>query len=326
MSFNNLRNEPGHPVRHRLTRSIPTSQCMVCHMHPGTNMVATYLGMTWWDNETDGAVMYPANQRDSSQEDEQRLLDRNPEALLYAASGRTRSFWPETGKQDFNRQLTRTQFADFHGHGWIFRAVFKRNRRGEFLDRDNKVLSNVNSREALGRASSSGTRTTRELANKALKPDAPVHLKDIHLEKGMHCVDCHFSQDSHGNGILYNEPRAAIEITCMDCHGTITEKGWPDTPLGGQGVPPLTSGPAAGKGVTRDGKYEERQGRNLSRIVVPWRSADGSQVRFFEKVRREKRSARTQTARTSRFSAATSYRTLWSSRACGGASSRPWTP
>ena len=58
-------------------------------------------------------------------------------------------------------------------------------------------------------------------------PDAPdkfkqaVHLKDIHLEKGMHCVDCHFSQDNHGNGKLYGETRNAVEIDCGDCHGTI---------------------------------------------------------------------------------------------------------
>src|SRR5437016_1345 len=32
------KNESGHPVRHILTKSIPSSQCMVCHMHPGTNM------------------------------------------------------------------------------------------------------------------------------------------------------------------------------------------------------------------------------------------------------------------------------------------------
>ena len=49
--------ESGHPIRHQFTRSIPSSQCMVCHMHPGTNMVATYFGYTWWDNETDGEHM-----------------------------------------------------------------------------------------------------------------------------------------------------------------------------------------------------------------------------------------------------------------------------
>ena len=41
----------------------------------------------------------------------------------------------------------------------------------------------------------------------------------------MHCVDCHFVQDSHGNGKLYGEVRAAIEIQCTDCHGTISEYG-----------------------------------------------------------------------------------------------------
>jgi hypothetical protein len=80
----------------------------------------------------------------------------------------------------------------------------------------------------------------------------PVHLKDIHLEKGMHCVDCHFRQDAHGNGVLYNEPRAAIEIDCIDCHGTIKEPA------------KLTaSGPAAGLNLVepadgqsvKDGNY-----------------------------------------------------------------------
>src|SRR5205823_6450817 len=51
----------------------------------------------------------------------------------------------------------------------------------------------------------------------------PVHMMDIHLEKGMHCVDCHFIQDAHGNTKLYGEVRAAIEIQCIDCHGTVTK-------------------------------------------------------------------------------------------------------
>ncbi len=59
------REESGHPIRHEFTRSIPSSQCMVCHIHPGTNMVATYFGYTWWDNESDGDAMYPKQQRQS---------------------------------------------------------------------------------------------------------------------------------------------------------------------------------------------------------------------------------------------------------------------
>src|SRR4029077_1001260 len=69
----------------------------------------------------------------------------------------------------------------------------------------------------------------------------PVHLMDIHLEKGMHCIDCQFVQDAHGDTKLYGEVRAAIEIQCIDCHGTATKR------------PTLkTTGPAAGPQNGRD--------------------------------------------------------------------------
>src|SRR5262249_10531913 len=35
---------------------------------------------------------------------------------------------------------------------------------------------------------------------------------------------CHFIQDIHGNSKLYGEVRAAIEIQCIDCHGTVSER------------------------------------------------------------------------------------------------------
>ena len=65
--------------------------------------------------------------------------------------------------------------------------------------------------------------TTDDPANKGW----PVHLKDIHPEKGMHCVDCHFKQDNHGDGKIYGEVRNAIEIDCVDCHGTISKRADP---------------------------------------------------------------------------------------------------
>ncbi|HXI23522.1 MAG TPA: hypothetical protein VNG71_06585, partial [Pyrinomonadaceae bacterium] len=179
------KNESGHPIKHQLTSRIPTSQCMICHMHPGENMVASYLGLTWWDNETDGDKMYPAQQRDPSQQEEARKLNNNPEAASLRGLWSEPDFLNKTGTAEFNSQLKRTQFADFHGHGWMFRQIFKRDRAGNLLDAKNDIVS----------------------------PDDPdrfkkaVHLNDIHLEKGMQCVDCHFRQDAHGNGILYNEPR-----------------------------------------------------------------------------------------------------------------------
>src|ERR1700738_3705747 len=56
------------------------------------------------------------------------------------------------------------------------------------------------------------------------EPGVPVHLMDIHLQKGMHCVDCHFVQDAHGNNRLQQEVRAAVEIQCIDCHGTVSKR------------------------------------------------------------------------------------------------------
>ena len=38
-----------------------------------------------------------------------------------------------------NPKLKDTQFADYHGHGWNFRAVFKRDRDGNLLDAEGNI-------------------------------------------------------------------------------------------------------------------------------------------------------------------------------------------
>lgn len=45
--------ERGHPLRHVFTRSIPTSQCMNCHMHQPNIFLNSFLGYTMWDYESD---------------------------------------------------------------------------------------------------------------------------------------------------------------------------------------------------------------------------------------------------------------------------------
>lgn len=192
--------EKGHPILHQFTRSIPSSQCMNCHMHQGNLFVNPYLGYTWWDQETDGEFMYPREQRNPTDEELVRQTQRNPEAAA------ARGFW---GDRDFlervaelNPQLKHTQFADYHGHGWVFRAVFKHDRKGNLLDLNGAKISH-DDRQKFAKA---------------------VHLKDVHLAKGMQCADCHFEVDVHGNGQLYGEPRNATTITCVDCHGTIAQR------------------------------------------------------------------------------------------------------
>jgi hypothetical protein len=209
--------EPGHPLKHTFTRSIPSSQCMTCHMHPGTNMVTTYYGYTWWENETDGKFMYPPEQRDPSEGFRHTVRVRNPEGSAQRGLWSDVEFLKNVGTPGFNAKLEHTQFADFHSHGWIFRAVYKRDRKGELLDAENKVVPHDDPQ----------------------KFSKAVHLKDIHLERGMQCVDCHFNQDSHGNGKLYGETRNAVEIDCVDCHGSVSGR-----------ATLLTSGPAAPTGGT----------------------------------------------------------------------------
>ncbi len=248
------KNEPGHPIKHQFTSQIPTAQCMTCHMHPGTNMVATYLGRTWWDNESDGDKMYPTDrQLNPSQSEMIEKLQKNPESSSLRGLWSDSIFLQQTGTADFNSKLKNVQFADSHGHGWMFKNVYKKDRKGNLLDADDKIVP----------------------PNDPDKFKKAVHLQDIHLEKGMHCADCHFQQDSHGTGILYNEPRAAVEVGCVDCHGSMKDK-----------ANAITSGPAAmpitvkGEITLRERNKKPLIGRDLTRLQ--FRATDGKKLSILQ--------------------------------------------
>lgn len=229
--------EPGHPLRHSFTRAIPTSQCMSCHMHQPNSFVNTYLGYTMWDYETDGEALWPKQQRHPSEAEKRASLDRNPEGAA------VRGLWSDPAflghVADLNPGLKHTQFADYHGHGWIFRAVYKQDRKGRLLDADDKVVD-FDDPDRFKKA---------------------VHLKDIHLEKGMHCVDCHFSTDAHGDGLLHGEYGGAIEIGCIDCHGTAG--AYATLRTSGPAAPPAAPAPADASGT--DGQ----RGTDLSLGITP---------------------------------------------------------
>jgi hypothetical protein len=228
--------ESGHPIKHEMTNGIPSSQCMICHIHPGGNMLLGYFGMIWWDNETDGEHMYPKEAKKLSPEQEEEVRFRNPEgAAIRGLWGQDPRFLAEIWKE-VNPKLKHTQFGDFHGHGWVFRAVYKQDLKGNFLDENDKLID----------------------FNDSDKFKKAVQLRDIHLEKGMHCADCHFRNDSHGNGNIYNEGRAAVELDCIDCHGTLYNR-----------ANLLTSGPAAGQG-RYNGKVVNKKGLNLATIRTPY--------------------------------------------------------
>ena len=81
------KNERGHPIMHQFTRSIPSSQCMNCHMHQGNLFVNPYLGYTWWDQETDGEFLYPKEQYDPTDDELVVATQSNPEAAAARALG-----------------------------------------------------------------------------------------------------------------------------------------------------------------------------------------------------------------------------------------------
>src|SRR6266478_6543596 len=85
--------------------------------------------------------MYPKQQHNPSQEEEREKLDRNPEGSSVRGLWSDLEFLAQTGTSAFNAELRNTQFGDFHGHGWLFRKVFKRDRKGNLLDSRGDVVS-----------------------------------------------------------------------------------------------------------------------------------------------------------------------------------------
>lgn len=176
---------PGHPIRHRLETSIPASQCLTCHYHQGDGALGTFLGRIWWDRETEAKKIKELGA-------EPEYGRRDPATGRYAMESLS----------EHNPEFAQAQFASFHAHGWNFMNVYKRDRRGRLLDEAGRVIPE----------------------DDPAKWRRAVHLRDIHLEKGMQCMDCHTQQDLHGDGNLYPQMTDYIEIRCIDCHGTVAAR------------------------------------------------------------------------------------------------------
>ncbi|MFC0102911.1 hypothetical protein [Sphingopyxis terrae] len=259
------RRESGHPINHAFTRAIPTAQCMNCHMHQPNIFLNSYLGYTMWDYESDAPQLWPGpdntaprppgmsdeeyqkkykQQRYPTAAEVHKVLERNPEGAS------PRGLWADVeflrDVYDVNDSNKDTQFADYHGHGWNFRGIFKRDRSGNLLDADGNMstygtdkahivdpkdpekwrkscasYSDPAQRDlCLASADPAKPGVEGKFVPPGINPGKAVHMMDIHAEKGMQCADCHFAQDAHGNGYIQGEVANAVEIGCKDCHGT----------------------------------------------------------------------------------------------------------
>ncbi len=263
--------ERGHPLRHTFTRAIPTAQCMNCHMHQPNIFLNSFLGYTMWDYESDAPFMWPGpenrtprpegmsdeeyqetflQQRYLTAEEVLAVLERNPEGAS------PRGLWADVeflrNVYDLNSELEHTQFADYHGHGWNFRAIFRRDREGNLLDAEGEIIRPSQEGDSPEEAAYHDDRWRQRFRrddedqfvpverdpaeNGTNNPGVAVHMVSIHAENGMQCADCHYAQDSHGNGLIYGEVANAIEIGCKDCHGTAD--AYPTLRTSGPAAPP----------------------------------------------------------------------------------------
>lgn len=53
----------------------------------------------------------------------------------------------------------------------------------------------------------------------ATRPGRGLAKMDVHLARGMECIDCHTQFDIMGDGNIYSRQYQAVEIRCETCHG-----------------------------------------------------------------------------------------------------------
>src|SRR5262249_2015139 len=161
--------------------------------------------------------MYPEREKHPSAEEFVRAQMANPDEASAKGNWSDPNFL--NNLIDLNPSLKHTQFADFHGHGWVFRAVYKHDRKGNLLDYNGKIIPEASAAQlargvempnVLKQQYRDGAvykkPVKQRLADEAkLRDGVPMHLVDVHVEKGMHCIDCHFVQDEHGNNRLQGE-------------------------------------------------------------------------------------------------------------------------
>ncbi|MFC7499524.1 hypothetical protein ACFQRC_09840 [Enterovirga sp. GCM10030262] len=250
--------EKGHPVNHVFTRAITTAQCMNCHMHQPNIFLNSFLGYTMWDYESDAPLMWPEKQKYPTAAETHETLERNPEGAAPKGKWSDLDFLRNV-YDDVNPKAQHTQFADYHGHGWNFRAVFKRDREGNLLDANGNIVP-----------PDDPEKFRREgeplFVEPGVNPGKAVHMMDIHAEKGMQCADCHFSQDSHGTGYIYGEVADAIEIACKDCHGSA--KDYPNLLTSGPAAPPKGNNLALIRNEDGRRRFEWMEGDDGRRVLI----------------------------------------------------------
>jgi hypothetical protein len=156
------------------------------------------LGYIMWDYESDAPFMWPEKQQYPTHDEMRKILDRNPEEASI------RGKWADL---EFLKERLDAQ-PDAQGHP-VRRLPRPR------LELPRGLQARPQGQPARqGRAS----KVSDDDPKKFEEGGAPVEHPPVDV--GMHCVDCHFAQDMHGNGHHRRRGRRRGRDPVPDCHGT----------------------------------------------------------------------------------------------------------
>jgi hypothetical protein len=145
---------------------------------------------------------------------------------------------------ELNPQLKDTQFADYHGHGWNFRAIFKRDRKGNLLDAKNQPVGRRPEEVQEGGAPDLGA------------PGRGHAVRRLPLR-----------QDAHGNGHIYGEVMAGRSRSTART-ATAPPTSLPDPASLRPGGQARRHGHEAAAHPGRAARFEWRDGKLIQRSAV----------------------------------------------------------
>jgi LVIVD repeat-containing protein len=224
--------ERGYPAIHQLTTKIPTSQCGICHVFT-TRVDVAFKGSFEVENNNFN-FRWSTTAADVTFSDDGKKKINIP--LQFTNNRGTKVNMFDNFTTTDKNGVVILDAAKEHGSGEDASEDLNNNGRldpGE--DKNNNQMLDIPDR--LQRSDAQDGRQMRIMYGGAT---GAVRLMDIHLEKGMECVDCHFYQDLHGDGNIYTRNWDTIEIECQDCHGTAKKLATLET-----------SGPNGGNDLTK---------------------------------------------------------------------------
>ncbi|HLG17587.1 MAG TPA: hypothetical protein VJH03_24295 [Blastocatellia bacterium] len=197
--------ERGYPALHQLTTKIPTSQCGICHVFT-TRVDVAFKGSF--------------------------EIENNNFNFRWSTTAADASFSPDGMKHNIPLRFTNGKGTRVN----MFDNLATVNQAGtQIINSGEATSEDINNNGVLDAGEDANGNGLLDIPDRLQRSDAQdgrqmrimyggatgaVRLQDIHLEKGMECIDCHFFQDLHGDGNIYTRNWDAIEIECVDCHGT----------------------------------------------------------------------------------------------------------